>query len=122
MSDAAEAQTAPAFLRNLWSRAAQAGDVRAGRMIRRILLGEPVLLGRMTDGEAFALRDICPHRGVPLSAGKICADGTVECAYPGWRFAADGACRAIPSLVEGQALEPSRIRVNSYPLREQDGL
>jgi phenylpropionate dioxygenase-like ring-hydroxylating dioxygenase large terminal subunit len=122
MSEAAEARDPSAFLRNLWYRAAQTSDLRRGRMVRRVLLGEPILLGRTKDGEAFALRDICPHRGVPLSAGAICADRTVECAYHGWRFAPDGTCRTIPSLVEGQDLEPSRIRVRSYPLREQDGL
>ena len=71
MSGVAEAQTASAFLRNLWYRAAHARDLRPGRMTRRILLGEPVLLGRTKDGQAFALRDICPHRGVPLSARII---------------------------------------------------
>ena len=121
MSEAAEARNASAFLRKLWYRAAQASDVRPGRMLRRILLGEPVVLGRTKDGQAFALRDICPHRGVPLSAGTICADRTVECAYHGWRFDPDGTCRAIPSLVEEQDLEPSRIRVRNYPLCEQDG-
>ena len=122
MSGTAEAWNASAFLRNLWYRAAQASDIRPGRLKRRILLNEPVLLGRTNDGEPFALRDICPHRGVPLSAGTICRDRTVECAYHGWRFAPDGVCRAIPSLVDGQSLDPSRIRVRSYPLREQDGL
>lgn len=121
MSDAAEARDASAFLRNLWYRAAQASDVRPGRMSRRMLLGEPILLGRTKDGEAFALRDICPHRGVPLSAGSVCSDGTVECAYHGWRFATDGSCRFIPSLIEGQELDPSRIHARSYLLREQDG-
>lgn len=122
MSEAAEAWAATAFLRNLWYRAAEASAIRRGGMIRRVLLGQPILLGRMHDGGAFALRDICPHRGVPLSAGKICTDRTVECAYHGWRFAPDGVCRAIPSLVQGQDLEPSRIRVRRYHLREQDGL
>lgn len=80
-----------------------------------------MLLGRMHDGRAFALRDICPHRAVPLSAGRILEDNTLECAYHGWRFAADGGCRFIPSLVEEQDFDATRIRVRSYHCREQDG-
>jgi len=110
------------FLRDLWYMAALSRDVRAGAMKRVILLGEPVVVGRMKDGAAFALRDICPHRGVPLSAGRTMADMTVECPYHGWRFKADGACAAIPSLVEGQDMDPAKIKVRSYPVRDQDGL
>jgi phenylpropionate dioxygenase-like ring-hydroxylating dioxygenase large terminal subunit len=110
------------FLYDLWYMAALAASLRPGAMRREMLLGEPVLLGRRTDGVVFALRDICPHRGVPLSAGRILAGGNVECPYHGWQFAGDGVCRAIPSLVPGQDLDPSRIKVRSYPVKEQDGL
>ena len=109
-------------LRGLWYMPALAASVKPGRMRREMLLGEPVLLGRMRDGQAFAMRDICPHRGVPLSAGKILPENTVECPYHGWRFRHDGVCSAIPSLVEGQDLDPTKIRVRHYPVREQDGL
>lgn len=109
-------------LRGLWYVPALASSLKPGQMRREMLLGEPVLLGRMRDGKAFAMRDICPHRGVPLSAGKILAENTVECPYHGWRFRGDGVCSAIPSLVEGQDLDPNKIRVRNYPLREQDGL
>ncbi len=112
----------PQFLRNLWYMAALARDVRAGALRRQMLLGEPVVVGRMRDGTAFAMRDICPHRGVPLSAGRVAADNTVECPYHGWRFRADGVCAAIPSLVEGQDMDPTKIRVKHFPVREQDGL
>jgi phenylpropionate dioxygenase-like ring-hydroxylating dioxygenase large terminal subunit len=109
-------------LRGLWYMPALASSLKPGQMRREMLLGEPVLLGRMHDGQAFAMRDICPHRGVPLSAGKILAENTVECPYHGWRFRRDGICSAIPSLVEGQDLDPKKIRVRHYPVREQDGL
>jgi phenylpropionate dioxygenase-like ring-hydroxylating dioxygenase large terminal subunit len=109
-------------LRGLWYMPALASSLQPGQMRREMLLGEPVLLGRMRDGQAFAMRDICPHRGVPLSAGKILAENTVECPYHGWRFRRDGVCSAIPSLVEGQDFTPDKIRVRHYPVREQDGL
>ncbi len=109
-------------LRGLWYMPALASSLKPGQMRREMLLGEPVLLGRMRDGQAFAMRDICPHRGVPLSAGKILSENTVQCPYHGWRFRRDGVCSAIPSLVEGQDLDPAKIRVRHYPLREQDGL
>jgi phenylpropionate dioxygenase-like ring-hydroxylating dioxygenase large terminal subunit len=112
----------PIFLRDLWYMAALSRDVRKGRVSRVMLLGEPVALGRLTDGSPFALRDICPHRGVPLSYGRVRHDNTVECAYHGWRFNAGGVCTAIPSLIDGQDLDPSRIRVRSYAVREQNGL
>jgi phenylpropionate dioxygenase-like ring-hydroxylating dioxygenase large terminal subunit len=110
------------FLRDLWYMPALARSMRPGAMRREMLLGEPVLLGRMKSGALFALRDICPHRGVPLSAGRIKSDDSVECPYHGWRFRGDGVCSAIPSLVEGQDLDPAKISVRSYPVREQDGL
>lgn len=110
------------FLRDLWYFGVLSRDLKAGALKRVILLDEPVLLGRMKHGEAFAMRDICPHRGVPLSAGRAMSDNTVECPYHGWRFKADGVCSLIPSLVEGQDMDPAGIKVRSYPVREQDGL
>ena len=84
------------------------------------MLGEPILIGRDTADTPFALRDPCPHRGMPLSAGRF--DGReVECCYHGWRFDTGGQCTSIPSLVPGQAFTPERIRVRSYPVREVQG-
>ena len=110
------------FLRDLWYMPALAASLKPGQMRREMLLGEPVLLGRGHDGQAFALRDICPHRGVPLSAGRILPNETVECPYHGWRFRQNGSCAKIPSLTGHESLEADKIRVRSYPVREQDGL
>ncbi|MBV9388515.1 MAG: aromatic ring-hydroxylating dioxygenase subunit alpha [Chroococcidiopsidaceae cyanobacterium CP_BM_ER_R8_30] len=108
------------FLRNLWYYALPGGRLKPGAMVAKTLLGEPVLLARSKTGEVFALRDICPHRAVPLTCGRFDGD-EVECCYHGWRFDSTGRCTAIPSLVEGQDLDLSRFRVKQYPVREVQG-
>lgn len=111
----------PQYLRDIWYCAALSSDVKPGKIARKMLLNEPVMLGRTPSGEAFALRDLCPHRGVPLSAGRF-QGNEVECPYHGWRFNAQGRCTAIPSLVEGQAMDIARIGVRRYPMVEERGL
>ena len=115
------------FLYDAWYFAALSHEVKPGGLARYEMLGEPVLIGRERGGRPYALRDICPHRAAPLSAGKLVADPdgapAVQCPYHGWTFrTGDGACSAIPSLVEAQAMETQRIRVRRYPLHEAQGL
>ncbi len=89
-------------------------------MLDKLLLDEPVLFGRDDQGKVFALRDICPHRGMPLSCGSF--DGReVECCYHGWRFNGEGACTAIPALTGHENIDPGNIKVRSYPVRESQG-
>ena len=105
------------FLRDLWYFAVPGTRLARGRMLAKTMLGEPLLIGRDEAGGVFALRDICPHRGIPLTCGSF--DGReVECCYHGWRFDTGGHCTAIPALVPGQAFTPDRIRVCSYPVRD----
>ncbi len=113
-------EDAAAPLREAWYYAAPGHAVARARMIARTMLGEPVLIGRDRAGAVFALRDICPHRGMPLSFGGF--DGSeIECCYHGWRFATDGHCTLIPSLVEGQTFDLARIGVARYAAREVQG-
>ncbi|MEQ9144317.1 MAG: aromatic ring-hydroxylating dioxygenase subunit alpha [Parvibaculaceae bacterium] len=116
------------FLRNIWYFAVPGEALKPGAMMHKVFLGEPVVIGREADGTPFALRDICPHRGVPLSAGKMfspqasgCNATALECPYHGWKFRTDGRCAEIPSLVPGQEMEVERIRVRAYPVREVQG-
>jgi phenylpropionate dioxygenase-like ring-hydroxylating dioxygenase large terminal subunit len=107
-------------LREMWYFALSGSALRPGQMAPKTLLGEPLLLGRDNAGGVFALRDICPHRGIPLRYGRF--DGAeIECCYHGWRFRPDGRCTAIPSLVEGQSFDLSKIRAKSFPAREVQG-
>src|SRR5258708_37658448 len=109
------------LLRGLWYVALVGAELRPGKIVHKTLLGEPVLIGRARDGRVFALRDICPHRGIPLHYGRF--DGTtLACCYHGWRFDMDGTCVDIPSLREGQEVDPGKIRCGSYPSVHRPGL
>ncbi|HXO01991.1 MAG TPA: aromatic ring-hydroxylating dioxygenase subunit alpha [Stellaceae bacterium] len=111
---------AAAPLREAWYYAVPSQRVGRGKTLAKIMLGEPVLLGRDRDGAAFALRDLCPHRGMPLSLGRF--DGReIECCYHGWRFATSGVCTAIPALLDGQKINLDRIAAPRYPVREVNG-
>ena len=76
---------------------------------RYILLGVPILLLRQGE-KIIALQDRCPHRGAPLSAGKLNGE-LLQCAYHGWRFNLSGKCVAIPGLTKKINLTDKNIPV-----------
>ena len=104
-----------------WYPALRAGELRAGKTATAMLLGVPLLLGRKRGGALFAMRDLCPHRGIPLSAGWFDGD-TVACKYHGWRFEpCSGQCVEIPSLTSHETLDPAKIFAGAFPCEERDG-
>ena len=102
------------YLRNCWYVAAWASEVHRLHMMRRVMLGEPVVLYRKSDGAAVALEDRCIHRHAPLSHGRMKGDN-IECAYHGLVFDPDGQCVHIPS----QDSIPPTACVKSYPVAER---
>jgi len=110
------------FVFDIWYFASLATEIRKNQMIRREIAGQPICIGRQHDGALFALRDICPHRAAPFSKGCI-KNGTVECPYHGWRFGIDdGACKDIPALTAEQSMETEKIKVRTFPIRQEGGL
>jgi phenylpropionate dioxygenase-like ring-hydroxylating dioxygenase large terminal subunit len=109
------------ILRGFWYMAMPGAELRPGKLTHLKMLGDPVLVGRGKDGKVFALRDICPHRGVPLHYGKF--DGeTITCSYHAWRYDRTGTCVEVPSLTADQKIDMSRIRCGSYACVERQGV
>ncbi|HEX8040229.1 MAG TPA: aromatic ring-hydroxylating dioxygenase subunit alpha [Chryseosolibacter sp.] len=108
------------FLKNMWYMACHSSFLKKGKTVAREMLGEKIVFGRDSKGEAFALRDNCAHRGVPLSEGWFRKD-TLQCCYHGWEFGTDGVCKNIPAIPAGGKVDFSKIRVFRYPLREISG-
>ncbi len=115
------AQADAGFLWDFWYPAARSTEIRGQKLTMAMLLEVPLVLGRTSEGKVFAMRDSCPHRGIPLSYGRL--DGkVVECCYHGWRFdACSGQCVEIPSLSSQDKLKVERIFAGHYPCEERDG-
>jgi phenylpropionate dioxygenase-like ring-hydroxylating dioxygenase large terminal subunit len=109
------------FLWDFWYPALRSTEIVGKRLATAMLLEVPLVLGRTSAGKAFAMRDSCPHRGIPLSYGRF--DGrTLECSYHGWRFeACSGQCVEIPSLSSQDKLKVDRVFAGHYPCEERDG-
>ena len=105
------------FMRNGWYVACWESDLQ-DRPLERSIAGEPVAVFRGAGGKVGALRDRCPHRGVPLSMGKI-VDGHLQCAYHGLRFDCSGACVHNPHTAGGR---PERLRAASFAAHAAYGI
>src|SRR5438132_11274943 len=114
-------QTADSLMRRVfWYPALPSDRIVRNRLAKAMLLETPLVLGRDLQGRAFARRDACPDRGMPLSCGRF--DGSqLECSYHGWRFEPhSGQCQLIPSLTADQKLKVDRIYAGSYACEEHD--
>ena len=65
-------------------RACALTDLPEEGAIRVVLEGVPICLAR-SEGEVFAISDVCSHADVSLSEGDV-EDGHVECWLHGSRF------------------------------------
>ena len=121
LEDEGKLQNGAGFLWDFWYPAARSIEVRGLKLATAMLLEVPLVLGRTSQGKVFAMRDSCPHRGIPLSYGRF--DGkAIECSYHGWKFeACTGQCLEIPSLSSQDKLRVERILAGHYPCEESDG-
>ena len=105
------------WLKNAWYVAGFRHELDDGAVVARRILDTPVVMLRHSDGRIAALEDLCPHRLMPLSAGKRVGD-ELQCGYHGMRFAITGVCTLAP----GQAHIPAQACVRNFPLVQRHGL
>ncbi|WP_295956406.1 aromatic ring-hydroxylating dioxygenase subunit alpha [Rhodoferax sp.] len=102
------------FPKNAWYVACTPDEI-TDKPLGRKICGESLVLYRGPDGQATALEDFCPHRGAPLSLGKV-ENGKLTCGYHGLEMGCDGKTVAMP----GQ-----RVRgfpaIRAYPAIERYG-
>lgn len=103
------------FPLNAWYVACTPDEIDGDKPLGRRICGKPIAFFRGPEGQAAAVEDFCPHRGAPLSLGRV-VDGKLVCGYHGLEMGCDGKTVAMP----GQ-----RVRgfppVGSYPVIERYG-
>jgi phenylpropionate dioxygenase-like ring-hydroxylating dioxygenase large terminal subunit len=82
--------------KTLWHPVALQDDLGAAPLAVR-LLDQDLVLWRPHSGPVQAWPDRCPHRGARLSLGRV-QGNTLQCAYHGWQFDAQGQCQRVPAL------------------------
>jgi len=108
------------ILYDMWYLVMPSNGLKRGQTEAITIDNRGLVVGRDNTDTVFCLRDICPHRAVPLSEGSY--DGvTIECCYHGWCFNSEGQCTKIPALGPESDFDTRGIKVFSYPVVEKYG-
>ncbi|MCH4247287.1 MAG: Rieske 2Fe-2S domain-containing protein [Acinetobacter populi] len=105
------------LLAKYWYPVARIEDIQ-NAPVKAMLLDEPLVIYRIAD-EIVVAKDVCPHRGVPLTLGKHDGEGVV-CPYHGLRFGSQGRCNRIPSSPDQPI--PNKLNLLTYPVVLRYGL
>jgi phenylpropionate dioxygenase-like ring-hydroxylating dioxygenase large terminal subunit len=106
-------------VRAAWHPVAVAHGIAVGELRAITLLGEDVVIWRGAEG-VHAWQDLCVHRGVKLSLGKVVDGCSLRCAYHGWTYNEEGRCIHMPA--HPSLTPPSRARVKIFACEERAGL
>jgi vanillate O-demethylase monooxygenase subunit len=102
------------FPRNVWYVACRSEEI-GNSPFARTICNEKVVFFRDAAGEVAALEDFCPHRGLPLSLGRVCK-GQLTCGYHGLTVDCHGKTVSMPD---------QRVRgfpaVRVFPTEERHG-
>lgn len=105
---------------NLWYAILESKEVKMGKPIGVTRMGEKLVVWRDTSGIVTCQSDLCPHRGVALSFGKLCGD-YIQCPFHGFEYDRTGNCRLIPANGKNST-PPKAFQLKTYPTREAHDL
>ncbi|TFZ07812.1 aromatic ring-hydroxylating dioxygenase subunit alpha [Ramlibacter humi] len=102
------------FPKNAWYVACTPDEI-ADKPLGRTICNEKIVFWRPKAGEVAAVEDFCPHRGAPLSLGRVC-DGQLVCGYHGLAMGCEGKTISMP----GQRVQ-GFPKIRSFPVVEKHG-
>ena len=111
---------ANSFVTNAWYVAGMSAEFETNKLQGMVITKKPIVMWRTGEGKVVAFDDRCVHKRMPLSCGKILANGTLQCAYHGFAYDGNGKCVEIPSQMDVPI--PSRAKLKPLPVIEQEGV
>ena len=84
---------------------ANVGDILDGQGTT-FTVGDQMIAVFKSNGEYYAIDDLCPHMGASLGAGHL-QDGVVTCPWHAWRF----------SVCDGTWVDNPKLKVDCYEVR-----
>jgi phenylpropionate dioxygenase-like ring-hydroxylating dioxygenase large terminal subunit len=104
------------MIRNQWYVILRSKEIKKGRTLGVLRMGERMVLWRNLAGEVVCQADLCPHRGAALSIGCLKGD-TIQCPFHGFEYGQDGRCTYVPA--NGRIADPPKaLQVVTYPTHE----
>ena len=108
-------------LTEYWYPLAIAAELKRKKRQVVTILGKDLVLF-YEQGAFHALLDKCPHRGVPLSMGRVEFAGHISCIFHGWTFDMKSG-ELVAALTDGPSSPVTRKAcVRSFPTVERAGL
>jgi len=103
------------YAKSTWYVACMPGEIDNDRPLGRTICDERMVFFRDSEGRVAALEDFCPHRGAPLSLGRV-QEGHLVCGYHGLAMGCEGKAVSMPAQRTGPF--PS---IRTYPVVERYG-
>ncbi|WP_370221693.1 Rieske (2Fe-2S) protein [Cytobacillus sp.] len=105
----------------------KAADLQLGQMKAFTVEHKSIVVVRSQEGDLYALRNVCPHKGPALSDGSL--DGTctanepgeytlekvgevIKCPWHNWEFDIKTGCSIF---------DPENVRVKTFDVIEEEG-
>lgn len=102
------------FPKNAWYVACTPSEIDE-KPLGRTVCNEKMVFYRGDGNKVAALEDFCPHRGAPLSLGRVC-EGKLVCGYHGLSMGCDGKTVSMPGQRVG-----GFPAIRSFPVVERYG-
>ena len=107
-------QRAALGVRNRWWCIGPSSMV-ADKPVSLMRLGTALVAWRDGAGRVNLVDDYCPHRGAPLSMGRL-SEGRLSCRYHGVEISGDGTVTAVPGFPQCSYIGKKMVR--AYPVVE----